>query len=62
MYVFLLIGLMHVTNDPSRVVVTYSDGLEMSYAPGTIFKPTDLGYQVKLNDVLSGNKPFRENV
>lgn len=34
----------------------------MSFAPGTVFKPTEIGYQVKLNDLLSGNIPFRENV
>lgn len=43
-------------------MVYFDDGLEMSFAPGASFKPTDPGYQVKLKDLLSGNMPFRQNV
>lgn len=36
--------------------------LQMIYELGISFKPVDLGYQVKLNDQISGCMPFRENV
>lgn len=36
---------------------------EMSYELGSdLFKPQDVEFQIKLNDIFSGNLPFKENV
>lgn len=46
-----------------RVTTSYGDDFEISYEFGTAaFKPQPTGYQIKLNDILSGNVPFKENV
>lgn len=46
-----------------RVTKVYGNDCEMSYEFGTdAFKPQPPGYQVKLNDLLSDNIPFKENV
>lgn len=34
----------------------------MTYEAGIYLKPFDPGYQIKLNDEISGNLPYRENV
>lgn len=38
------------------------DDLQITYEIGILIKPVDLGVQVKLNDQVSGNMPYRENV
>lgn len=38
------------------------DDLQMTYEIGISIKPVELGVQVKLNDQITGNMPFRENV
>lgn len=39
-----------------------AEPIQMTYELGAVVKPIDVGYQVKLNDPLSGNMPYRENV
>lgn len=48
--------------DGRTLVTKQFEDFEMTYELGKPFLPTDIGYQVKLNDPISGNMPFRENV
>lgn len=47
----------------SKVIRVVDEDCEFVFEMGSDpFKPTEIGYQVKLNDPLSGNIPFKENV
>lgn len=48
--------------DGRTLVTKKFEDFEMTYELGKPFTPTDIGYQVKLNDPISGNLLFRENV
>lgn len=56
----------HITISPGgtkKVTKNIGDDCEMSFDYGQdMFKPANVGYQVKINDLLSDNIPFKENV
>lgn len=49
-------------NGQTRITQFFSDGMEMSYIYGQKLRIPKDPYQVKENDELSGNLPFKENV
>lgn len=53
-----------VANANGQIEITKSlgDGEECTYIYGILPVPRDLIYEVKLNDLLTGNIPFKENV
>lgn len=57
---------LHVSPGGSKKVTkTIDDDCELSFDPAEFrkaFTPHQAGYQVKINDPLSGNAPFKENV
>lgn len=59
---------VQVTSDGrTDVIRTFYDEkdeeeLQMTCEQGISLKPVSLGYQVKVNDEISGNMPYRENV
>lgn len=56
-------GTTEVWIDGRKMVKkVFDDELQMTFEPGVPLKPVHIGYQVKINDSLSGNMPFKENV
>lgn len=49
-------------NGQIRITQVFADGMEMSYIHGQKLRIPKDPYQVKENDELSGNLPFKENV
>lgn len=45
-----------------RITRQFSDGMEMTSEVGATIQPELIGYQVKKNDIISGNIPFDTNV
>lgn len=57
------INLTTSPNGTKTVTQKIDEDCHMIYNPDqNVFKPADIGYQVKLNDSLSQNIPFKENV
>lgn len=56
-------SVVHVSpGGTSRITISEGD-LEITYALDfEVFKPAPTGFQVKLNDILSGNIPSKDNV
>lgn len=50
--------------EDGKIIVTkiLDNSLEMKYTYGEELKPRDPLYTIKMNDVISGNLPFKENV
>lgn len=59
-------GVISTNSDGIKMVTeTIADDCELTYEltqKDEIFKPEELGYQVKINDILSDNIPFKQNV
>lgn len=56
-------SLIHSPGGTARMQQMIGDDCEMIFEiDREVFKPLDMGYQVKLNDLLSENIPFQENV
>lgn len=56
-------SLIHSPGGTARMQQMIGDGCEMTFEiDREVFKPVDMGYQVKLNDLFSENIPFQENV
>lgn len=54
-------SVIHSPGGNTRVVI--DDDCELIFETGReVFKPMEMGYQVKINDALSGNCPFKQNV
>lgn len=58
-----LTSTVEAGDENQKVIEDIGDDCQIIYERGrNIFKPVDLGFQTKLNDQLSGNMPYKENV
>lgn len=56
-------SVIHSPDGTAKIKRVIDDDCEMTFEMDReVFKPVELGYQVKLNDLLSLNIPFKENV
>lgn len=55
---------LKLTTSPNgtKRITKITDEVEMTYELGSNPIPMEAGFQVKLNDILSGNVPYKENV
>lgn len=51
-----------IENGQMCITKVFADGMEMTYIHGQKLRARKDPYQIKVNDVLSGNLPFQENV
>lgn len=49
-------------NGSIEIIKTYEDGMQMRYVLGQQIRPIPSPYEVKANDLFSGNLPFQANV